>query len=80
MIRIPVTIEASIRLSSALVLAGLLVEAFSLIWSHPTAFIVFAVIGGGLMTLGILVYLLSLLIHHEAVAASHTRRSTDIKD
>ena len=55
------TLDRRLRASAALALAGLLVEAVSLRWSHPTAFLFFLLLGGALMALGIAVYLLSLV-------------------
>ena len=40
---------------------GLIIEAFSLIWVHALSFIIFALIGGVLIALGILTYLYSLV-------------------
>jgi hypothetical protein len=54
-------IEKRIRLAGILVIAGLLVELVTLRWSHPTAFLFFLLLGGLLMALGIVVYLLSLV-------------------
>jgi hypothetical protein len=54
-------IERYLRLSGLLVITGLIIEALSLIWSHPTAFLVFMFIGGALMGLGILIFLISLV-------------------
>jgi hypothetical protein len=54
-------IEKRIRLAGVLVIAGLLVELITLQWSHPTAFLFFLVLGGSLMALGIVVYLLTLI-------------------
>ena len=53
--------EKRLRLAASLVLAGLLVELITLFWSHPTTFLVFLILGGSLIFLGVLVYLLSLL-------------------
>lgn len=53
--------EKRIRLASALLLAGLLVELVSLRWSHPTAFLFFLLLGGSAMAAGIVIYLLSLV-------------------
>jgi len=50
-----------LRLAAALVGVGLIVQAATLGWSHPTAFLVFAFAGCGLTALGILLYLWSLL-------------------
>ena len=57
----PTKIERRIRLAGILLIAGLLVELVTLRWSHPTAFLFFLLLGGALMTLGIGVYLLSLV-------------------
>jgi hypothetical protein len=54
-------IESRIRTSGSLVLLGLLVEAISLLWSHPTAFLLFAFLGGGLIAFGMMMYLYSLV-------------------
>jgi predicted membrane channel-forming protein YqfA (hemolysin III family) len=53
--------EKRLRISATLVVAGLLVELITLFWSHPTTFLVFLFLGGSLIVLGVLVYLLSLL-------------------
>jgi hypothetical protein len=57
----PKKIEKRIRAAGILLIAGLLVELVTLRWSHPTAFLFFLLLGGGLMALGIGVYLLSLV-------------------
>lgn len=44
-----------------LIIVGLVVEAFTLFWSHPTAFLLFVGIGFGFVVLGILVYLWTVL-------------------
>jgi hypothetical protein len=54
-------IEKRIRAAGTLLIAGLLVEFVTLRWSHPTAFLFFLLLGGGLMAMGIAVYLLSLV-------------------
>jgi hypothetical protein len=53
--------EKRLRISAMLVFAGLLIELVTLFWSHPTAFLVFLLLGGTLIVLGVIVYLLSLL-------------------
>ena len=60
--------ERRLRISGVLLLLGLIVEAASLRWSHPTAFLVFLFGGGVFLAAGILVYLYSLL---PAGSASH---------
>jgi hypothetical protein len=54
-------IDRYLRISGILMISGLLVEAASLYWAHPTAFLVFMFIGGTLMGIGILVFLWSLV-------------------
>ena len=44
-----------------LIILGLIIEAFSLLWVHALAFIIFAFFGGLLIGVGILVYLYSLV-------------------
>ena len=53
--------QRRIRASSTLVLLGLIVELISLLWSHPTAFVLFLLVGASLMGLGILIYFYSLV-------------------
>ena len=53
--------ERRLRISGVLIILGLIIEAFSLIWVHALSFIVFALIGGALIALGILTYLYSLV-------------------
>jgi hypothetical protein len=54
-------IERKIRIAGVLLLIGLLVELVTLRWSHPTAFLFFLLLGGGLIVLGISIYLLSVV-------------------
>lgn len=54
-------IQKFLRISSVLVILGLLVELVSLVWFHPLAFVLFAFVGAGLIGLGVLVYLASLV-------------------
>jgi hypothetical protein len=54
-------IEKRIRLAGVLLIGGLLVELVTLRWSHPTAFLFFLLLGGLLMALGIIIYLLTLV-------------------
>ncbi|HEX7959112.1 MAG TPA: hypothetical protein VF493_04310 [Terriglobales bacterium] len=53
--------DRRLRISGVLIILGLLIEAFSLIWVHALSFIVFALVGGALIGLGILLYLYSLV-------------------
>lgn len=54
-------IRKFLRVSSALIILGLLVEIVSLVWFHPLSFVLFAFVAVSLMGLGILVYLASLV-------------------
>jgi hypothetical protein len=54
-------IRKFLRVSSALIILGLLVEIVSLLWFHPLSFVLFAFVGATLIGLGILVYLASLV-------------------
>lgn len=53
--------DRRIRVSAILLIIGLLVEAISLRWAHPTAFLVFVFIGGAFMAAGGLIFLYSLV-------------------
>jgi hypothetical protein len=55
------TIERRIRISAVLLIVGLAIEAMTLHWAHPTAFLVFMFIGGTCMGAGILLFLCSLV-------------------
>jgi hypothetical protein len=57
----PAKIERRLRIAGIIIIAGLSVALFSLSWSHPTAFLVFIVLGGVLIGVGILFYLYSLV-------------------
>ena len=52
---------ARLRTAALLVLIGLLVEAGSLLRSHPTSFLVFIGVGGLALAAGIVLYLRALL-------------------
>jgi len=54
-------IERSLRICGVLLILALLVEATSLIWHAPLAFLLFAFLGGALFIGGILLYLYSLV-------------------
>jgi hypothetical protein len=54
-------IRKFLRVSSALIILGLLVEIVSFLWFHPLSFVLFAFVGATLIGLGILVYLASLV-------------------
>ena len=50
-----------LRIAGLLVLAGLFVEAITLLWSHHLAFVLFLGLGGLLIGAGVLLYLWSLV-------------------
>jgi hypothetical protein len=54
-------ITRRLRISGILLILGLAVEALSLVWNRPLAFLLFIGIGGLFTLLGILVYLYSLV-------------------
>jgi hypothetical protein len=53
--------ERRLRVAGIFVLTGLLVEVLALRWVHPAAFLVFAFIGIPIASLGIVIYLYSLV-------------------
>jgi hypothetical protein len=54
-------LERRLQFSGILLILGLLVEAGCLFWTRPLAFVLFLGVGGLLLGLGILLYLLSLV-------------------
>jgi hypothetical protein len=54
-------IAPKLRTAGILIVLGLLVEIFTLKWNNPTAFLVFLGLGGLLILVGIVIYLLSLV-------------------
>lgn len=50
-----------LRISGVLILAGLLTELGSLLWSHPTSFVAFLLLSGSLLLSGMLFFLYSLV-------------------
>ena len=56
-----VQIASRLRIAGTLIFLGLLIEGFTLTWNNPIAFLVFLAIGGLLIVLGIVFYLLSLV-------------------
>ena len=49
-----------LRLAGLLLSLGLLIEAATLLWQHPTAFLAFLLLGGVLVAAGVLVYLFTI--------------------
>lgn len=46
-----------LRISGILLGLGLALEGLTMAWSHPTAFLVFLLLGGTMVGLGVLLYL-----------------------
>jgi predicted membrane channel-forming protein YqfA (hemolysin III family) len=65
-----------LRMAGAFVLAGLVVEALSLWWNHPLAFVAFLVIGGLLLAIGIVIYLLAVLAFSNKDQSTSARAGT----
>jgi len=63
----------SFRLSGALLIVGLCVEAISLQWIHPIAFLAFFVIGGTFLGAGVLLFLFSIIFHLSPTNPSDSR-------
>jgi hypothetical protein len=59
-IQIP-EIARRLRIAGALIFLGLLIEALTLEWNSPMAFLVFLGLGGLLIGLGVVFYLFSLV-------------------
>jgi hypothetical protein len=51
----------TLRISSVLIIIGLVVETISLLWFHPLSFVLFAFVAAALIAVGILVFLASLV-------------------
>jgi fructoselysine-6-P-deglycase FrlB-like protein len=54
-------IERRLQFAGSLLILGLLIEAISVVWTRPIAFVVFVAFGGSLFAAGILLYLYSLV-------------------
>ncbi len=52
-----------LKLAGLLVGLGLLIEAATLFWSHPTAFLAFLLLGGVLVAAGVVLYLFSIVTY-----------------
>jgi len=67
-------IHAKLRLSGIFIVLGLVVQALSLLWNHPLSFIAFITVGGFLLAVGIVLYLLTLV--NVAAAISEEKAGT----
>jgi hypothetical protein len=54
-------IERRLQFAGSFLILGLLIEAISVVWTRPIAFVVFVSFGGVLFAVGILLYLYSLV-------------------
>lgn len=54
-------LEKRLRLAGLLIILGLAIELVTLKWSHPTAFLVFLMVGGLCLLVGIVLYLFTLI-------------------
>ena len=57
----PNPLQRRLQFSGMLLILGLLVEALCVFWTRPVAFVLFLAVGGLLLGLGILLYLVSLV-------------------
>lgn len=55
------SLERRLQFAGSLLILGLFIEALSVIWTRPIAFVVFVGLGGLLFAVGILLYLYSLV-------------------
>jgi hypothetical protein len=60
MIPVDPKLKNRLKLSGSLIGAGLAIEAITMAWSHPTAFLAFLFVGGTLVALGSLLYLFTI--------------------
>lgn len=49
------------NIAAAMIILGLLVEAFTLYWSNPTSFLLFAGAGALLVLAGVVLYLVAII-------------------
>ena len=54
-------LQRRLKIAAYLLIAGLLVEAVTLYWSSPLSFMLFIGLGGTLVGLGIIVYLVAIV-------------------
>jgi hypothetical protein len=63
--------EKRLRAAGILVFLGLVIECFALRWTHPTAFLAFAMIGIPVVLAGVLWFLYSLISAPDSVNSSN---------
>jgi hypothetical protein len=54
-------LQRKLKTAAYLLIAGLTVEGITLIWAHPTSFLLFISLGGILVVAGIAIYLLAIV-------------------
>jgi len=54
-------LERRLQIAGMLLIVGLLIEALCLLWKAPIAFIIFVALGGLLLGVGVVLYLMSLV-------------------
>jgi predicted membrane channel-forming protein YqfA (hemolysin III family) len=64
-----------LRLAGLLVGLGLLIEAATLFWPHPTAFLAFLLVGGLLVAVGVVLYLISIATYPAVAPRDRTLKS-----
>jgi hypothetical protein len=59
-----------LKVSGLLVGLGLAIEALTMAWSHPTAFLAFLLLGGSLVVAGVLLYLYTIATYSAGTSRS----------
>ncbi|HEY7405339.1 MAG TPA: hypothetical protein VIB39_17565 [Candidatus Angelobacter sp.] len=54
-------VHSRLRLSGIFIIVGLVIQALSFLWNHPLSFIAFVTLGGLLLAIGIVLYLLTVV-------------------
>ena len=54
-------LQRKLKTAAYLLIAGLAVEGITLIWAHPTSFLLFISLGGIFVLAGIAIYLLAIV-------------------
>jgi hypothetical protein len=54
-------VEKRLQIAGIFLISGLLVEALCLVWALPITFVIFAMVGGLLMFIGLAIFLFSLV-------------------
>jgi hypothetical protein len=62
----------SFRLSGVMLIIGLCIEAISLHWVHPIAFLAFFIVGGAFLAAGVLLFLYSVVFHSPHPNSDHS--------